>query len=61
MEPAEFSDNIKSGSEVEVIGVSEDDLGIYDIDHLIWGEGFDHTLCANGHKYRRRDIAMSGC
>ncbi len=59
MQPAHFPDYIESGAEVEVVGVSEDDFGINDINQFIGGECFHHSLCADGHENRRGNVTMS--
>lgn len=49
MESSEFFDDFGAGAEPEVVGVSEDDLGVDHVE-VIGVEGFDRALGADGHK-----------
>ena len=57
--PAHLPYHIESWAEVEVVGVSEDDLGVNDINQFIGGECFHHSLCADGHENRCGNVTMS--
>lgn len=57
MESAKSGYELMSGTEIEVIGIGEDDLTPNRLD-LISIQSLDGRLCANRHKYRCFDVPM---
>ena len=57
MESAGLAEQIDAGTQIEVIGVGEDDGGIERLD-LFNAERFNRAVGADGHKDGRLDIAV---
>ncbi len=57
VESAKLLDDLGAGPEPEVVGVPEDDLSIHH-DEIVWVEGFDGSLRANGHEDGGLDHAV---
>ena len=57
MEPARRADDLAARTEVQVVGVAEQDLRTRLLD-LLRGHAFDRRLRAHGHEDRCLDLAM---
>ena len=57
VDAAGFADDVDAGSQVEVVGVSEDDLRVQAFELGI-DDALDGGLRAHGHEDRRLDVAM---
>src|SRR5205814_2216050 len=57
VEPTELGDDIFAGTDVEVIGVREDDLGAYGFE-IRGRQRPDRRLRTDGHEYGRLDRAV---
>ena len=55
-----MANDVGPGTEPEVVGVAENDLGLHEVE-LFWVEGFDRSLGAHRHKNRGlNDSVWSG-
>ena len=57
MQPACLADDVLAGTQVEMVGVTQDDLGV-DLLHLPGGHGLDRSLGAHRHINGRGNIAV---
>ena len=59
MQAPEAGDQVVSGTEIQVIGVAEDDLGAR-LAYALLRQGLDRPLRADRHERRRLDGAVRG-
>ena len=60
VESAPLTDALVPGTQKQVIGVGEDDLGVEVVNEVARGERLDGGLGADGHENRRFDDAVGG-
>ena len=59
MKPAELADQFVAGTQIEMIGVGEDDFRA-ELFECFLRQGFDGSLRAHGHEERSLDGAVGG-
>src|SRR5947208_13780632 len=60
VEAAELANGLVPGTQIQVVGVPQDDFGVEIVEQIARQQAFDSSLRANGYEHRGLDVAMAG-